>query len=243
MEFAQIKVQKEYVDFLLSYVVIQRNASTSHYFQQPLKNLYQFVCDSIEELSYRDKNLDDVEMKSDCPSVSGSFMHRRAPSLGNNIFRSSFISRFSPDVRSEGASLPNVSVKLPSVPGSSVTAVDTSILRAPKRINSVLAKSSPEMLPTETAPAMTRMLSLKDLRHIDFQLSNRDRAPSLMIRRHCMVVSFGLIRAILLADRVILLCPASSLADMDGQSYVTAFESFVKGRCSSCSVILFTFYV
>lgn len=222
--------KKDSVDFHVSYVVLRRNSLKSQYFQHPLKIMLKYVIDSIEESTESNavnetKSRQDIETKIDSPTYS-SHPQRRQP-LGNRIVKSSYAGRYSPSLRSEGVFLPNVSTKLTASTSNS-SKFSRDLQRAS---SSMLSKMpSPEVKPPDSTPPSTQMLRLKDLRRLDFQLSNSDRAPSLLIRRHCMVLSFGLIRSVLLSDQVILLCPASvALEDEASPTYVTAFEDYLKG--------------
>lgn len=97
-----------------------------------------------------------------------------------------------------------------------------------------------------TAPVCTHRLVFRDLKRLDFQFADSEHLPTILIRRHCIVLSFYPVRAIILAGMVILLSPQkasvgeesmrslkrASISDVTSvtDGYVQSFEQYMKGR-------------
>ncbi len=91
--------------------------------------------------------------------------------------------------------------------------------------------SNPSNQPTIAQPAHTRRLVFRDLRHLDLQFDHLEHEPVLLVRRHCAILSFHPITAILLADCVLLLIPplVNSLGVRleERGEFVLSFENYM----------------
>jgi hypothetical protein len=70
-------------------------------------------------------------------------------------------------------------------------------------------------------------INLHDLRHLEYQLSPHEE-PKILIRRHAVLVSLNPLRAVVLADKMLLIVPDGA------ETLLSMLYNYIKGEGHMC---------